>query len=312
MRVVLVTGALGQIGSELTPSLRRRSGVETVVATDVDSPDSPPTPYERVDVTDRGQLETVVERHDVDTVYHLAALLSATAERRPHAAYEVNVAGLRNVLEVARTTGVERVVVPSSIAVFGEHTPPNPAERTVLFPSTIYGISKAFFEMLGEYYADSFGLDVRGVRLPGVVSHETLPGGGTTDYAVEAFYEALSSGAYTYFVREDTRLPFVYMPDAIDALIGVAAADRSSLSSPCSYNVEGCSFTAGELTAAIREHVPDFEATYDPDDRQRVADQWPDTVDDSAAREEWGWEPAYSLESMTADMIEHLSEHQVA
>ncbi|MFB6266863.1 MAG: NAD-dependent epimerase/dehydratase family protein [Halodesulfurarchaeum sp.] len=308
MNNVLVTGALGQIGSELTPALRDRPWADTVVASDVRRPDEPDGPFAVVDVTDRDDLEGVIETHDIDTVFHLAAILSATGEEKPGLAYEVNVNGLHTVLEVARENDLERVVVPSSIAVFGPDTPENPGEVTVLNPRTIYGISKVFGEHLGMYYHRSFGLDVRGVRLPGIISHRTKPGGGTTDYAVEVFYEAVASGSYTYFVREDTRLPMMYMPDAVEALIGIAEAPAEALTHRCSYNVGALSFTAGELTAAIRAERPEFTAAYEPDERQAIADSWPDRVDDSAAREDWGWEPTYDLSAMVSDMLAHLDE----
>ncbi len=308
MQNVLVTGARGQIGSELIPALRDREDVETVVATDITEPEDDAGPTEKIDVRDGETLSAALDEYDVDTVFHLAAILSARGEDNPQLAFEVNVNGMHNVLEAGREHGLDRLVVPSSIAVFGPETPANPGEMTTLAPRTIYGISKVFGEHMGNYYNWNFGLDVRGVRLPGIISHETLPGGGTTDYAVEVFYEAIEKGEYTYFVHENTELPMMYMADAIDALIGIATAPRDALEYPCSYNVGALSFTPTELTAAIQEHMPDFEAHYEPDDRQQIADSWPDSVDDSAAREDWGWEHTYDLESMTADMLEHLEE----
>jgi nucleoside-diphosphate-sugar epimerase len=307
MRNVLVTGARGQIGSELIPALRAREEVETVVATDITEPDRD-GPTEEIDVRDRDALEAAFETYDIDTVFHLAAILSARGENNPDLAFSVNVDGLYAVLEAGREHGLDELIVPSSIAVFGPETPANPPEMTTLAPRTIYGISKVFGEHLGNYYSWNDHLDVRGVRLPGIISHETLPGGGTTDYAVEVFYEAIENGEYTYFVREDTELPMMYMADAIEALIGIATAPREDLEYPCSYNVGALSFTPTELTAAIQDHLPDFEASYEPDDRQQIADSWPDSVDDSAAREDWGWEHTYDLETMTRDMLEHLEE----
>lgn len=306
MENVLVTGALGQIGSELTPTLRGADWTGTVVASDVQDGDVG-SPFETIDVTRAEEIEAAVIEYDVDTIFHLAAILSANGEQRPQLALDVNVNGFLNVLEVARNGDVEKVVVPSSIAVFGPDTPPEPTERTILNPTTVYGISKVFGEQLGQWYYDTHDLDVRGVRLPGIISHETLPGGGTTDYAVEVFYEALETGSYTYFVRPDTRLPMMYMPDAIRALIGIGRADSSALTDRCSYNVGALSFTAAELTAAIKTHLPEFEASYEPDDRQEIADTWPADVDDSAARSEWGWEPRYDLSETVADMLDHLS-----
>ena len=307
MDTVLVTGAEGQIGSELVPALRERPGVETVVATDISDPEVA-GPTEKLDVRDREAIDAALAEYDVDTVFHLAAILSARGEQKPQLAFEVNVEGFHNVLEAGRERGLERLVVPSSIAVFGPETPSNPGEMTTLAPRTIYGISKVFGENLGNYYSWNDQLDVRGVRLPGIISHKTLPGGGTTDYAVEVFYDAIEDGEYTYFVHDETELPMMYMSDAIRALIGIATADREALEYPCSYNVGALSFTPKELTAAIQEHIPDFEAHYEPDERQKIADSWPDAVDDSAAREDWGWDHSYDLEAMTADMIEHLEE----
>lgn len=307
MKNVLVTGALGQIGSELVPALQARSDVETVLATDVQEPEDVEQPFETLDVTDGEAIASLIETYDIDTVFHLAAILSAKGEKHPQLAFEVNVGGLHNVFEAGRTSDVERVVVPSSIAVFGPETPENPGQVTVLGPRTIYGISKVFGEYLGNYYNWNYDLDVRGVRLPGIISHKTLPGGGTTDYAVEVFYEAVESREYTYFVREDTELPMMYMPDAIDGLIGIADATQENLTYPCSYNIGALSFTAGELTEAIQSHLPDFEATYEPDERQEIADSWPGSVDDSAARADWGWEPEYELEGMVEDMLDQLA-----
>ncbi|SNR72528.1 NAD-dependent epimerase/dehydratase family protein [Halorubrum vacuolatum] len=312
LKLHLVTGAAGQIGSELTPYLDSHSDFEFVLGTDLKESFPALDRYEQLDVTDRTNVNSVLERHEIDIIFHLAALLSATGEHRPQSAYNVNLNGLYTVLEAARQTDVERVVVPSSIAFFGQHTPPIPSERAIYSPTTMYGVSKAFFELLGEYYNNRYDMDVRGLRLPGVISHKTKPEGGTTDYAVEVFYEAIESGSYTYFVREDTRLPFVYMPDVIDALIAIAQADSDSLNHPCSYNIEGCSFTARELTAAIRDHIPHFDADYDPDSRQKIADTWPETVDDSAAHHDWSWNPKYGLEELCSDMIMELERQQIA
>ncbi len=307
MSTTLVTGAAGQIGSALAPALRDRYGTRAVLTSDVVESDGVSDPFETLDVTDYEALESVVDRHDVDRIFHLAAILSATGEQNPQRTYQVNVGGLYNVLEVGRKCDLERIVVPSSIAVFGPTTPPNPGEETILRPTTMYGVSKVITELMADYYYRRYDLDVRGIRFPGLLSHEAKPGGGTTDYAVEAFYEALERGSYTCFLREDSRLPMMYMPDAVNALIDLAEADDSDLRYRCEYNVGALDFTPVELAAEIQRHVPDFEMFYEPDERQKIADSWPDTVDDGAAREDWGWEPEYDLEEMTADMVENLA-----
>lgn len=307
MSSILITGATGQIGSALTPALRDRHGTDAVLATGLDETADVDGPYERLDVLEEQRLRELVDTYDVDTIYHLAAILSADGESRPMATHAVNVDGLLTVLEVARDAAIDQVIVPSTIAVFGPDTPANPGEKTVLRPRTMYGITKVHLELLATYYYDRYDLDIRGVRFPGILSHEELPGGGTTDYAVEAFYGAIEDGEYTYFVRDDTRLPMMYMPDAVEALIQLAAADDADLRYRCEYNVSALEFTPAELTAAIREHAPAFEASYEPDERQAIADSWPDRIDDSAARQDWGWSPTYDLEALVADMYEQLS-----
>jgi len=307
---ILVTGALGQIGSELTTVLRDRYGSDNVVAADrLDAqPDySRHGPYETADVTDRGALDHLIETHDIGTVYHLAAILSATGETQPQRAWIVNVEGTLNVLESARMLGVSRVFVPSSIAAFGPRTPHDLAPQdTVLQPTTMYGVTKVTGELLGEYYVARYGLDVRGIRYPGIISSETLPGGGTTDYAVDMFYQALQRGRYTCFVGPETTLPMMYMPDCIKATIDLMAADATRLRHHCDFNIAGMSFSASQLAAEIARHVPHFTVEYVPDFRQAIANTWPRSIDDSAAREEWGWAPHYTLETMVADMLARL------
>ena len=309
---ILVTGAAGQIGSELTLALRRRYGGESVIASDIKAPDETlrdSGPFERLDVTRREELEEVVERHKVEVVYHLAAILSAAGEERPQLAWEVNTGGLYNVLEIARKWGLRRIFWPSSIAVFGPATPKEAApQETVLCPTTIYGVTKVTGELLGDYYFRRFGLDVRGIRYPGIISSETLPGGGTTDYAVEIFHEAVKHKRYTCFVREDTVLPMMYMPDAIRAAIELMEAPLSHLKHHTNFNVAAMSFSAGELAAEIKKHIPEFVCEFVPDFRQEIAASWPRTVDDSAAREEWGWQPRWDLAAMVKDMLERLRE----
>jgi len=314
---VLVTGALGQIGSELTPLLRERHGDTNVVAADYRSPDDAGLaafgPFELADVTDRDRVHEVIAAYDIDTIYHMAAILSARGEDDPRRAWDVNVQGLVNVLDAAASRGI-RIFVPSSIAVFGPETPRECAPQEVaLLPTTMYGVTKVSGELLGEYYVRRFGLDIRGLRYPGIVSSETLPGGGTTDYAVEMFYGAIEQGRYTCFVRPDTVLPMMYMPDCIKATLDLMDADASRLHShTTSYNVAGMSFSAADLAAAIKEHIPGFVCDYKPDARQEIADSWPQTIDDAAARGEWGWKPVHDLASMTADMLDRLRPRLVA
>jgi nucleoside-diphosphate-sugar epimerase len=311
MRNFLVTGAVGQIGSELTMALRERYGGDRVVAAGHRTPPSETLrasgPFEVVDVTRRESIEEVVRKHNIDTVYHLAAILSAVGESKPLLAWDVNMNGLYNVLEVAREHEMVRLFCPSSIAVFGPSTPRDDTpQETILGPSTMYGVTKVSGELLCNYYVQRFGLDVRGLRYPGIISAETLPGGGTTDYAVAIYYEAVRQQRYTCFVREDTVLPMMYMPDCIKSAIDLMEADGSLLQHHADFNVAAMSFSAGELAAEIGKHIPGFVCEYEPDSRQAIADSWPRSIDDSAAREEWGWKPSYDLAAMTVDMLEKL------
>lgn len=310
---ILVTGACGQIGSELTMALRKRYGNEKVVATGHRTKPSEQLrdsgPFEFIDVTRRETVEQIVDKYDIDTIYHLAAILSAVGEQKPHLAWDVNINGLYNVLEIARERKMTRVFCPSSIAAFGPDTPrDNTPQETILHPTTMYGVTKVAGELLCDYYFHRFGLDVRGTRYPGIISSETLPGGGTTDYAVEIFYEAIKHQRYTCFLREDTVLPMMYMPDCIKATIDLMEADLSRLKHHADFNLAAMSFCPAELVAEIKKHIPEFTCEYKPDFRQAIADSWPMTIDDSAAREEWGWEPSYDLAAMTADMLEKLGQ----
>ncbi len=311
MRKILVTGAVGQIGSELTIELRQRYGAENVVATGHRTKPSAVLceggPFEFIDVTRRETLEEVVDRYNIDTIYHMAAVLSAVGEEKPHVAWNVNINGLYNVLEVTRERNLVRVFCPSSIAVFGPETPrDHTPQETVLRPTTMYGLTKVSGELLCDYYVRRFGVDVRGVRYPGIISSETLPGGGTTDYAVAIYYEAVANKRYTCFVRSDTVLPMMYMPDCIKGTIDLMEAERSRLVHHADFNMASMSFSAGELAAEIKKHIPEFECEYKPDSRQAIADSWPCSIDDSAAREEWDWQPEYDLAAMTVDMLEKL------
>jgi len=312
IRKILVTGATGQIGSELTIELRKRYNGENVIAAGHKKKPREKLlksgPFEYVDTADKENIEKVVKKYDIDTIYHLAAVLSAVGEENPQFAWHVNMDGLYNVLEVARECGVSRIFWPSSIAVFGLGAPRvNTPQDAVLTPGTMYGVTKVAGELLCNYYFGRFGLDVRSVRYPGIISSETPPGGGTTDYAVEIFYEAVKKKRYTCFVREDTVLPMMYMPDCIKAAIDLMEADSSKVKHRTSYNVAAISFSAGELTAEIKKYIPEFKCEYKPDFRQRIADSWPMSIDDSIARMEWGWKPTYDLASMTKDMIEKLT-----
>jgi nucleoside-diphosphate-sugar epimerase len=311
MKRIMITGAAGQIGSELTLALRQRYGGENVVATDIRTQLDPRLresgPFECVNVVDRETIEQAVRKHKIDTIYHMSAILSASGETRPHLAWNVNLNGTFNVLETAREFRMVRVFCPSSIAAFGPETPRrNTPNDTILKPKTMYGLTKVAGELLGNYYFIRYGLDVRGCRYPGVISHETQPGGGTTDYAVAIFFEAVRDKTYKCFLREDTRLPMMYMPDCLKATLDLMEADLSRLKHHCDFNIAAMSFSAGELAAEIKKHIPDFTITYEPDFRQAIADSWPESIDDSAARAEWGWNPSYDLTRMTEDMLSVL------
>jgi nucleoside-diphosphate-sugar epimerase len=311
MKRILVTGALGQIGSELVPALRARYGDDRVVASDVRMVSREELggdgPFEFLDCTRAKRIQEVVRRHEIGTVYHLAALLSAVAEQKPQVAWDVNMGGLYRVLEVAREHRCA-VFVPSSIGAFGPTTPPDHTPQdTIQRPTTMYGVTKVAGELLCDYYHRRFGVDTRGVRFPGIVSYTAPPGGGTTDYAVDIFYEAVRHGHYTCFLSGDTSLDMMYMPDAVKAMIELMEADPARLEHRNAFNVTGMQFTPEILAAEIAKHVPGFTIDYQVDPvRQAIADSWPNSLDDSAAREEWGWSPDYDLPAMVADMLENL------
>ncbi len=313
MSRILVTGAAGQIGAALVAALNSRYGAENVIASDIRPLSfAHPGPSELVDVTQKQVLDAVVEKYQVDTIYHLAAILSAVGEQKPHLCWHVNINGLYNVLDVARERELIQLFCPSSIAVFGPGTPrENTPQETILSPATMYGVTKVSGELLCDYYFQQFGVDVRGIRYPGLISNETLPGGGTTDYAVAIFYEAIANKRYTCFVGQETVLPMMYMPDAVRASIDLMEADLAQLKHHTNFNLAAMSFSAGELAAEIKKHIPDFEIEYQPDFRQAIADTWPRTIDDSAARQEWGWQPDYDLAAMTVDMLEKLTKRHI-
>ncbi|MCK4347272.1 MAG: NAD-dependent epimerase/dehydratase family protein [Thermoplasmatales archaeon] len=311
MKKILVAGAVGQIGSELTMALREKFGNDNVLATGRKTKPSETLlnsgPFEFIDITKKETVEKVVKDYDIDTIYNMAAILSAVGEKNPQLCWNVNINGLYNIFDIALEHKMTRVFVPSSIAVFGHETPKeNTPQETVLKPTTMYGVSKVAGELLGDYYFKIFNLDVRGLRYPGIISSETLPGGGATDYAVEIFYEAIKNKKYTCFVKEDTTLPMMYMPDCIKASIDLMDADISRLKHHCDFNLTAMSFSAGELADEIKKHIPEFECKYKPDFRQDIADSWPSSIDDSAAQKEWGWKPEYDLSAMAKDMIKVL------
>jgi len=311
MSHVLVTGANGQIGSDLVDALHDRHGTRRVVGLDLEPPAAHnghmgEGPFVTGDVRDRAVLAETIVDHDIDVVYHLASLLSATGEQHPNRAWDVNMGGLKHVLDLAREHDL-KVFWPSSIAVFGPSTPrTNTPQNTILDPNTMYGVTKRSGELLCRYYHTRFGIDVRSLRYPGLISYKTDPGGGTTDYAIDMYKQAAQGRDYTCFLDQGTRLPMMYMPDAIQATLAIMDAEAEALSVRDSYNLGAFSFAPGELAAAIRKHTPTFTCTYAPDDRQQIADHWPSSVDDSAARDDWGWAPEYDLDAMTEDMLSHL------
>ena len=311
MNKILVTGALGQIGSELTLALREKYGADNVIATDIRMPadikmrDS--GPFEFLDVLDEHHITRVMQQFQVDTIFHLAAILSAIGETRPGVAWRVNVSGLYNMLEAARQYKCA-IFFPSSIGAFGPSTPKDKTPQvTIMRPETMYGVTKLAGELLCDYYFKKFKIDTRGLRFPGLISYETEPGGGTTDYAVEIFFEAIKHQKYTCYLKPDCSLDMMYMPDAIKAMIELMEADSPRLLNRNAYNVTAMSFTPEILTEAIKKHIPNFKIDYKVDPvRQEIADSWPNSLDDSAARKEWGWNPAYDLAKMTKDMIEKV------
>lgn len=306
----LILGACGQIGTELTLALRSRYGSDSVIASDIREGEEElmgSGPFTIVDATDIEAIREVLDSHEISEVYLMAAMLSATAEKNPSRAWDLNMSSLLNILELARARKFTKLFWPSSIAVFGPTTPrTNTPQSTIMEPTTVYGISKLAGEGWCAYYHRKFGVDVRSIRYPGLISWKAQPGGGTTDYAVEIYQEALTSGTYQCFVKEHTRLPMMYMDDAISATLQLMDAPSSDISVRSSYNLGALSFTPAQMAESIRAQIPGFRISYAPDFRQEIAETWPESIDDSKAREDWGWEPRFSLEDITREMLSRL------
>jgi nucleoside-diphosphate-sugar epimerase len=307
---ILIIGACGQIGTELTQKLRKLYGTENVIASDIRKLNTDVVnsgPFEVVNALDFNQIEHLVEVHQITDIYLMAALLSATAEKNPAFAWDLNMNSLFHVLNLAKAKKIKKIFWPSSIAVFGPTTPKeNTPQYTVMEPSTVYGISKQAGERWCEYYHNIYGVDVRSIRYPGLISWSTPPGGGTTDYAVDIFYKAIADKKYECFLSSETKMPMMYMDDAIDATINIMKAPIEKIKIHSSYNLAAMSFTPTEIAAEIKKHIPEFEITYNPDFRQKIADSWPASIDDTEAREDWDWKHTFDLETMTKDMLEHL------
>lgn len=310
---VLIIGACGQIGTELTKKLRSIYGVENVVASDIRKLNIDVVNdgiFEVVNALDYNQIEHLIEQYEITDVYLMAALLSATAEKNPAFAWDLNMNSLFHVLNIAKTGKIKKIFWPSSIAVFGPTTPrENTPQYTIMEPSTVYGISKQSGERWCEYYSKQYGVDVRSIRYPGLISWVSEPGGGTTDYAVEIYHKAITEGKYTSFLSENTALPMMYMDDAIKATVQIMQAPKEQIKIRSSYNLSAMSFTPKEIASEIKKHFPDFEISYEPDFRQKIADSWPASIDDNSAREDWNWENDFDLETMTTEMIQNLSAH---
>ena len=304
---ILVIGSSGQIGTELVENLRGIYGRSNVIASDIKPQPSEEGPFETLNVLDKQAIHDAVKKHKVNQVYLLAALLSATAEQNPKFGWQLNMEGLFNILDLAKEKVISKVYWPSSIAVFGPNTPRvNTPQHCIMEPSTVYGISKQAGERWCEYYFKKYDVDVRSLRYPGLIGYKSAPGGGTTDYAVHIFYEALKNKTYECFLSENTMLPMMYMPDAIRATIGIMEADAAKVKIRSSYNLAGMSFTPAQIAKEVEKHVPGFTITYKPDYRQEIADSWPGSIDDSVAREDWGWSLEYYLAEMVEDMFRHI------
>ncbi|MGF1669804.1 MAG: NAD-dependent epimerase/dehydratase family protein [Balneolaceae bacterium] len=307
--MILITGANGQLGSELTETLRVKFGIENVLATDITDPEKSDGLFERLDVMNRPHLEALISKYKVNHIYHLAAILSAKAEKDILHAWDLNMKSLLYVLDIAKEKSIKRVFWPSSIAVFG---PDAPSERTpqhaALNPTTVYGISKMAGEQWCAYYHNKFGVDIRSLRYPGLIGYKSLPGGGTTDYAVDIFFKALQNEPFTCFLNRNSRLPMMYMEDAVKATLQLMEASPEKITVHTSYNISGMNFTPEEISNSIKKRLPSFKINYKPDYRQQIADSWPDSIDDTPARNDWGWKASFNLEKMTDHILTHLSE----
>ena len=310
---ILIIGACGQIGTELTAQLRAQYGVDNVVASDIRKLENDVVNngiFEVINALDYNQIQFLIEKHHITDVYLMAALLSATAEKNPAFAWDLNMNSLFHVLNLAKAGKIKKVFWPSSIAVFGPTTPKtNTQQYTIMEPSTVYGISKQAGERWCEYYCTQYGIDVRSIRYPGLVSWTTEPGGGTTDYAVDIYHKAITDGTFTSFLKEDTGLPMMYMDDAIKATIQIMQAPKEAIKIRSSYNLSAMSFTPAKLAKEIKKHIPDFTINYNPDFRQKIADSWPESIDDSNARADWGWQNDFDIATMTAEMLKQLKEN---
>ena len=308
---ILIIGAGGQIGSELTSALRATNGTNNVITSDINDKNTDMVesgPFEVLDAKSYKAIKSCIEKYDIDTVYLMAALLSATGEKYPQKAWDLNTESLFHVLNLAKDGLIKKIFWPSSIAVFGPSTPKHHTpQKTICEPTTVYGITKQVGERWCQYYFDKHGVDVRSLRYPGIISYKTPPGGGTTDYAVEIFHKALSDGHYDCFLSEDTELPMMFMDDAIKATIQLMDAPAENITERSSYNLAAFSFTPVDLYQEIKKHIPQFTIAYNPDFRQKIAESWPSSIDDSKAREDWGWEPNFDLEAMSKEMLEQLS-----
>jgi nucleoside-diphosphate-sugar epimerase len=312
-RKILVTGAMGQIGSELVPALRKIYGNEDVVAVGYDKEPSDEFknsgPFEKIDARDKESVRALIEKYQINTIYHLVGILSAVGEKNPNLAWDINMTSLKNILDLAVEYKIDRLFWPSSIASFGPTTPLfDTPQNTILEPTTMYGITKVSGELLCQYYFIKYGLDVRSLRYPGIISWKTPPGGGTTDYAVAIYYDAIEKGSYDCFVKEDTILPMMYMDDAVEATLKLMEAEKEKIKVRTAYNLTAVSFSAKELAESVSKYLPDFKCTFTPDGRQKIADSWPKTIDDTSARNDWGWQHKFDLDKISKDMIKNLKD----